>query len=137
MKFERGGGRSGGAEDRILPLINVVFLLLIFFMVAGSLSATDPFPVDPPRSAHGASDEPRHLVLLIGADGRLALDGTAVEAADLAAALTERRRGEGGEPVVYVKADGGAEAVMVVGVMATLRDAGIDQLRLVTTMAGG
>ena len=42
-KMFRSQPRSGRSEDdRILPLINVVFLLLIFFMLAGKLSASDP-----------------------------------------------------------------------------------------------
>ena len=37
MRFEPS--RPKNDEERILPLINVVFLLLIFFMLAGKLSA--------------------------------------------------------------------------------------------------
>ena len=35
-----------GEDERILPLINVVFLLLIFFMLAGRLAVSDPFAAD-------------------------------------------------------------------------------------------
>ncbi|MCG8693196.1 MAG: biopolymer transporter ExbD, partial [Minwuiales bacterium] len=50
-------------DDRILPLINVVFLLLIFFMLAGRLSAGDPFRVDPPASVSADPAEQRDLVV--------------------------------------------------------------------------
>ena len=49
MRFEPPRPRN--EDERILPLINVVFLLLIFFMLAGRLSASDPFQVEPPRSS--------------------------------------------------------------------------------------
>jgi len=42
--------RPDPTEERVLPLINVVFLLLIFFMLAGSLSVTEPFDIEPPAS---------------------------------------------------------------------------------------
>ena len=37
-------------DDRIMPLINIVFLLLIFFLVAGAIREVEPVEVDPPRS---------------------------------------------------------------------------------------
>ena len=41
--------RPRSTEDNILPLINVVFLLLIFFMLAGVLTQSPPFSLTPPR----------------------------------------------------------------------------------------
>ena len=49
MRFEPPRPRND--EERILPLVNVVLLLLIFFMLAGRLAASDPFEIAPPRSA--------------------------------------------------------------------------------------
>lgn len=128
-------GGIGSEDDRILPLINVVFLLLIFFMVAGSLSVADPFRIEPLRSANGEAGDPKDVVLLIGADGRLALDGAEVEATALQAALAERLK-EAAHPEVYVKADGGAEAPAVVVILETLRRAGVDRVRLMTVPEG-
>ena len=130
----RSGG-SGNGDDRILPLINVVFLLLIFFMVVGSLSATDPFPIEPPHSVNGEAGDPKDVVLLIGADGRLALDGEPIEAAGLPSAIA-RRLETAPHPEVHVKADGGAEATAVVAVMEALRGAGVERVRLMTVPEG-
>ena len=118
-------------DDRILPLINVVFLLLIFFMLAGRLSAGDPFRVDPPASVSADPAEQRDLVVLVGADGRLALDGAVVDKAGLLTGVTQRL-GDGGESLVRVTADAAAEALAVVEVMEVLRDAGVERLRLLT-----
>jgi biopolymer transport protein ExbD len=119
--------RIGSEDDRILPLINVVFLLLIFFMVAGRLAVADPFRVEPPRSANGVGADRGPAVVLIGADGRLALDGASVETGALAAAVAELR-----PEAVRVKADGAASAGLVVGVLRTLREAGVRQTQLLT-----
>ena len=118
-------------DDRILPLINVVFLLLIFFMLAGRLSAGDPFRVDPPASVSSASAEQRDLVVLVGADGQLALDGEVVDQSVLSARLRQRL-GNGGNGLVRVKADAAVEALQVVEVMEVLRDAGVERLKLLT-----
>jgi len=132
MKLARPrAGRTGREDDRILPLINVVFLLLIFFMVVGSLSATDPFPVEPPRSINGEAGDPKDVVLLIGEDGRLALDGAEITGTELEAAVAGRLK-SAPHPEVHVKADGGAEASAVIAVMETLRRAGAERVRLMT-----
>ena len=57
-------------EERILPLINIVFLLLIFFMVAGRLAASDPFPIVPPHSSSEGMVDTRDLAVFVAADGR-------------------------------------------------------------------
>jgi len=119
--------RIGSEDDRILPLINVVFLLLIFFMVAGRLAVADPFRVEPPRSADGAADDRGLAVLLIAADGRMALDGEPVEPGALAAIVGKRRPGD-----VGIKADAAVEAGRVVAALRTLRAAGVERVRLLT-----
>ncbi len=119
--------RIGGEDDRLLPLINVVFLLLIFFMVVGRLAVADPFRVEPPRSANGVAADRGPTVLLVAADGRLAPDGEPVEPGTLAAAVGERRPDS-----VGIKADAAVEAGRVVAVLRTLRAAGVERVRLLT-----
>ena len=92
MKLARRRSGSGNDDDRILPLINVVFLLLIFFMVVGSLSATDPFQISPPTSVNGDAGDPKDVVLLIGADGRPALAALGLKTLAEAPRLTLRER---------------------------------------------
>ena len=52
----------------MLPLINVVFLLLIFFLLAGRLAATDPFPVEAPHALSGERIGGHDMVVHVGAD---------------------------------------------------------------------
>ena len=68
------------SEPRVLPetivaLIDVVFFLLVFFMLVGRLDATAPFEVVPPLS-HAGTDMPGGgTTATVAADGSLALDG--------------------------------------------------------------
>ena len=112
----------------MLPLINVVFLLLIFFMLAGRLAAVDPFPTEPPRSASEGLTQEHDMVVHVDADGRLALDGTIMDAAELRGAVVRY----GASRTVRLEADGRAEAVRVVAVMELLRAAGVEKLDLLT-----
>lgn len=56
--------------ESILPMINVVFLLLIFFLISARLTPPEPFPVTPPDSVAEGKTE-GEIVLFLAADGRL------------------------------------------------------------------
>lgn len=133
MQF-RTEKRTTSDDERILPLINIVFLLLIFFMLAGKLAATDPIKVDPPHSASEAAVEKRELVVIAGGDGRLAFDGALIEKTGLQAAVREKLDG-GSVSEVWLKADGGANTDDIVAVMDILRQAGVEELKLLTIRA--
>lgn len=133
MRFEPPRPRSD--EERILPLINVVFLLLIFFMLAGRIAASDPFEVAPPRSASEGAVAQRDMLVLIDAEGRLALDGEIMTEDALRDAVAERLSGNR-QARVQLKADGRAEAAGVVALMQTLRESGVERLKLLTVPEG-
>lgn len=118
-------------DAQILPLINIVFLLLIFFMIAGHMSATGPFEIDPVQSASAGLPQPENLTVHMAADGRLALDGVELDLEDLEAAVRARHEADTGLRV-RLQADGRAEAMQVVMVMERLRAAGTERLELLT-----
>jgi len=127
--------RPRSDDERILPLINVVFLLLIFFMLAGRLAAVDPFEITPPRSASEGAPGAGDVLIQINAEGRIAIDGAPVAPGALERRLDELRAG-GELGRVRLKADGAAEAAEVVAVMRRLGTAGIERLHLLTLPHG-
>lgn len=49
MRFDvRRPSRSQARRENVVPLINIVFLLLFFFLLTGTLRAPEPFPVELP-----------------------------------------------------------------------------------------
>ena len=129
MQFQPSRPRND--DERILPLINIVFLLLIFFMLAGRFSATDPFQITPPQSVSEGQAATQDLVVQMAADGRLAVNGMLLDESALEAQVAQRLSGAEGVRV-RLKADGGAAAVQVVAVMELLREAGVKRLQLLT-----
>lgn len=69
-------------DDRIMPLINIVFLLLIFFLVAGAIREVEPVQVDPPRSIVEAESVTDALTIYVARDGRIALGETMLDLLD-------------------------------------------------------
>jgi len=121
-------------DDRVLPLVNVVFLLLIFFMIAGQMVQQEEFNVAPPLSEAGGSDRIRTGTVEISVSGEIAFEGASVSDDDLRRLMATKAQ-EKALPPLRVKADGGAEAVRVIEVMALLRDAGIKRVELVARQA--
>lgn len=129
MRFEQK--RTNDTEERILPLINVVFLLLIFFMVAGSLSLSEPFDIQPLQSENGDHTVVRQDVLriLLSADGQLALDGEKVDKETLLNRIREHLAATP-KPGIQLKADGETAGNHVVSLMEDLRRVGVEEVRL-------
>lgn len=121
--------RPRSTEENVLPLINIVFLLLIFFMLAGVLAQNPPFELTPPQTAETEdSAQLERQVLTVAADGRLAFAGEPIERADLAAALADWPT----DKPLQIRADGHLKADAMTGVFATLRSAGIGEVDLLT-----
>ena len=123
--------RSDDGDSRILPLINIVFLLLIFFLVTGALSAADPFPTTPPRSIAHTEADGEAIVILLGASGQIALDGAIIEEAVLREAIGNHMAANT-PPAVHPKSDARVSGVKLVGLLDLLREAGVERLRLLT-----
>ncbi len=52
-------------ELDLIPLINIVFLILIFFMLTGSITATDPLAVEPVQSTNENAAPPETKLITI------------------------------------------------------------------------
>ncbi len=148
MRFSRPGKRGG--EVGVLPLVNIVFLLLIFFMLAGRLEDADPFPLEPVRSASRDAPAPREHLLLLGRDGALALDGVRLDKAGLidalggdagngpqtparAARTAASETGTAEPRRLWLKVDEGAEALDLVSLLDLLAELRVSRIELVTT----
>lgn len=125
--------RSRGADPEagILPLINVVFLLLVFFMVVGRLGPSDPFVIQATVSATEGAEEREEPLVVLDAEGRIALDGVEMER-ELLLETARARIANGGSTRMRLKADGRVEALEAAGLLAELRAAGVTEALLLT-----
>lgn len=130
MTFGKQQRRPADEDQRILPLINIVFLLLIFFLVAGQLSRTDPIELQPPASDSEVPAGDGGLRLFVAADGSVHSDGGAVPLDQLGALLPSQKLPR----VVRIKADADVEATFVVELLNRLRDAGAEKVQLITAV---
>jgi biopolymer transport protein ExbD len=119
--------RARRDRENVVPLINVVFLLLIFFLLAGTLRSPDRFQIDPPAGRLGEAAAPGEMVVLLGPRGRLALDG---EEMDLRGIEVRLAGADGPAPPVQLRADAAAAAGDLLPLLEALRRAGVERIEL-------
>jgi len=76
-------------SETIIALIDVVFFLLIFFMLIGRMDATAPFEVSPPIAQNGTDMPAGGATVSVAVDGSLALDGIKITQETLDRALID------------------------------------------------
>ena len=138
MKFSLLHPRDRVGSPDITPLVDVVFLLIIFFLTTSTLVRQKVAEVDLPEQAGNdqAELEDRGLVINIERQGGFLVDG---EAASLSRVLVmiqaESRRNDGDAErlEVLVRADENAPASSLNALAAGLVDMGVRSWRLATS----
>ncbi len=120
--------------ENILPLVNVVFLLLIFFMLAGAFSKPDFYKIDVPYANNNEVADRKELTVVMNAAGELAVDDRPYTDAELKKhLLAQGERADSGSILkIQLKADARAESKRLLAIMGLLAEANIDSVRLIT-----
>ncbi|MCY4355800.1 MAG: biopolymer transporter ExbD [Truepera sp.] len=116
----------------LTPMIDVVFLLIIFFMVSTTfISPEANLPVDLPRSQTSQLQSADLPTVTITKDLKIFLGGTAVKEADIAQAL-QIRLADQDESVVVLRADRTVPHGLVVQVMDQIKRSGARRIAIAT-----
>lgn len=114
------------SDENLMPMINIVFLLLVFFMVAGALQSKDAILVDAPESSAQSTGQLENQRLVVSADLTLGLGEEVFELDELQAVLDRA----GLQDNIQVKADGRLTAAKLHQLMRKLREIGVKKIRL-------
>jgi biopolymer transport protein ExbD len=131
---------TGAPVEPTLALINVVFLLLLFFVVTGTIVYQHDRSIDPPTSFLLNPGKAPVDAVYIDAEGTLSFRGQALGAAEIAQALREDAAEVGGEDdgsvvvarTVQVVADRRLRARTLLAVIEDLKAQGLHGLSVVT-----
>ncbi|MDQ6968647.1 MAG: biopolymer transporter ExbD [Mariprofundaceae bacterium] len=114
------------------PLVDVVFLMLIFFMVSTSFNVSDSLKLELPSSTTATEDKSVAQVLVsIDASGQLYVQEEAVEDGELRRRILNISKGDPNMRVV-LRADAETRHKRVVYVMDTVRGLGMGKLAIAT-----
>lgn len=119
------------SEEHILPLINVVFLLLIFFMIAGQLTTADPYKIDPSRSISASEINKEQPIIHMDRTGNLAFQNKPVSEGGLKQKVASYLK-DNPDGVLRLKVDNAQKAGKVLTLMTRLRSLGVKKVSLIT-----
>ncbi|WGL17178.1 biopolymer transporter ExbD [Microbulbifer bruguierae] len=133
MQFRRQNTEQDGVN--LTPLIDVVFLLLIFFMVSTTFTKESHLKLNLPEAAGPQAEVPPSTIeVLINADGSYSVDGRALinkKLTTLKSALSEVSAGEYNRPLI-ITADATAQHQAVVRAMDAAGQLGFVHLSITT-----
>lgn len=130
MKFRRQ--KIDDVQINLTPLIDVVFLLLIFFMVSTTFNQSTELTIDLPTATSNApsSDITKNVELVITADGQYVINGQTLineRVGTLVQGLKEVTKGDSSRPLI-ITADAKASYDMVLRVYDAAAKLGITKL---------
>lgn len=123
--------KTKNKKPNLVPLINIVFLLLIFFMLSGTLTKKDLFQVDPPESYTSANAESPEITVLISKNNKISIDNNFIDKDDLKMILKNKLELHNIEEVL-IKADGGSDSGTLSDIIKIIRSVGIKRAAIVT-----
>ncbi len=115
------------------PLVDVVFLLLIFFMLSTSLSVNPGIKIDLPKSsAEQVKKKKTTLRVAIEAGGRIYLEGKKLSLVQLREKFLAVEKQHGDDVLIVIEADKKVYHGLVVKVMDAAKSSGLNKLAIAT-----
>ncbi len=122
-------------DVNLTPMIDVVFLLLLFFMVSTSFIRESSLKVDlPEASGQALTEEETPIDIIIRANGEVLVNETpiAVATRDALRDLLKITAGDNADPHIIISADANAEYQHIVTAMDAAQLLGFTRLTLAT-----
>jgi biopolymer transport protein ExbD len=118
-------GQEDEAEIDLTPMLDVVFIMLIFFIVTASF--LNEFGVDgtKPPSVQDVKTDSKSIAIKVFSTGEIVINGLSVDPRAVSAHIT-RHRAENPDAGIAVLAGKRARTELVVGVIDSARSAGFD-----------
>ena len=123
---------SGELAINLTPLIDMVFILLIFFMVTSSFVKETGVEVDRPSAATATIKQQAAILIGVTAVGEVWIDNRRVDVRAVRANV-ERLHAENPEGAVVIMADREAPTGVVIRVLDQSRLAGVESVSIAAT----
>ncbi len=132
MRVKRHTGQVNDTEIDMTPMLDIVFIMLIFFIVTTSFIKEAGVDVKRPDASTAQRQEASSIYVAITPEGEIWIDRQMV---DLRALRTqvERLRLENPEAAAVIQADTDARHGLVVKVMDQLRLGGVETISVAAT----
>lgn len=124
-------------DVNIAPLIDVILLLIIFFMTVSQISKTEAEPLDLPEAERAQDiqkEENKRVIITVRKDGSVSVLGESQTLEQVRALLKdEKTRREAADIRVLIRGDAGAEWQSIEKIIGLCRDEGLLRVRVAVT----
>ena len=122
-------------EINITPMLDIVFIMLIFFIVSTSFTRETGALISRPQAAQAVALPDAAILIGVRPDGEIWMAGRQIELRELRS-MVERARAENPQGSVVIVADQGSRIGAVTQVMDQLKLAGIKGISIAADVAG-
>ena len=126
MLMNKLGRKRASREENVIPMINIIFLLLLYFMVVGNLSPD--YNVNPPFASQEKESSSLIPTISVTKEGQLRFENIPVSWEELGTRL----RNVSDLDKIKIYADAESDALTISEIMKTAANVGIVQFVLVT-----
>ncbi len=126
---------SGPAAMNITPLIDMVFILLIFFAVNASFVKEAGVEIERPSARSAVTQEQANIMIAVTENGEVWVDRQRVDPRSVRGHV-ERRHAENPEGAVVILADDESQTGLVIEVLDQARLAGVENVAVAATPDG-
>ena len=123
--------QAGKPEISMAPLIDVIFLLLIFFMVTTVFPENRGMEIDQPTAKTQQQLPMKKMTFMIGKDNAVYYQNKAITETDVAR-IVRQQLSVDSETAILLQIDKSAFAQTIIGVMDACKDAGAQRIGIAT-----
>ncbi|NVK37169.1 MAG: biopolymer transporter ExbD [Gammaproteobacteria bacterium] len=129
MRKQHASLESEDSTIDMTPMLDIVFIMLIFFIVTTSFVKESGVTVSRPSAETAAEDKKGNIMVAIKPNGEIWIDKRAVDVRSVRANV-EKLRAESPESGVVIQADTDARTGILVQVMDQIRLAGVTNISI-------
>ena len=120
---------QGGAEIDLTPMLDVVFIMLIFFIVTTTFIKETGVEVNRPNASTAVADERGNILIAITENNEIYIDKRLIDLRAVRANV-ERLKAENPEGSVIIQADKASKTGFLVETMDQVRLAGVQNVSI-------
>ncbi|MDY6829837.1 MAG: biopolymer transporter ExbD [Pseudomonadota bacterium] len=132
MSFLRSHAEVEEDEINVTPMLDVVFIMLIFFIVTASFVKESGIDVNRPEANTATQQDRANILVGISANGEIWINRRRIDLSSVRANI-ERLSAENPQGTVVIQADEEAPTKLLVGVMDASREAGVYNISIATS----
>lgn len=134
IRFQRK--KKPGSILNITPLIDVIFLLLLFFMLTSTFISKPGIEVSLPEALTAEPEQEQEITIYISKESEFHLDDEPVQPDDLKTKLEQKMSETAGKKIIVIKSDKDAKVGATVHVIDTARKLKAEGVVISTDPAG-